>query len=69
MKQIRIIGNPDILIAIEKIKEYVQEYIVISNENILEKIDKKMTINYAYLQVGNGVIAKVEEIKCKYGKM
>ena len=55
-------------VAIEKINELISDCIIISNEKILEKIDKKMTVNDAFSLVDNEIISKVEEIKYKYGK-
>ena len=54
--------------AIEKINEFVADFIVIENEKILEKIDKKMTVNDAFSLVDNEIISKVDEIKYKYSK-
>ena len=55
-------------IAIEKINEFVQDFIVISNEKILEKTDKKMTLIDAFSLVDKEIISKVEETKYKYNK-
>ena len=50
-------------IAIEKINEFVPDFIVIKNEKILEKIDKKMTVNEAFSIADDKVIETVENIK------
>ena len=55
-------------VAIEKINELISDCIIISNEKILEKIDKKMTVNEAFSIADDKVIETVENIKYKYGK-
>lgn len=54
--------------AIEKINDYVQDYIVIKNDEVTKKIKKEMKIKEALSIIDNEIVLKTEEIKYKYSK-
>ena len=54
--------------AIEKINDYTQNCVVMSDDIILENINKHVTIKEAFAIADNEIIAKTEKIKYEYGK-